>query len=355
LLHLIAGALLLAISLLAVLPPPAPVFWLLSVPVREWGYLLALLCLPLLWPGWIGSPLTAIGSVCAMVAAVLFLVPLAQGAGAARKLGAPFSWMALLTTARARRAAVQTLTFAVHDGVALKMDVTRPAVTPAPAVIVIHGGAWRGGDRRQLPALNHYLTARGYVTAAISYRLAPKYRFPDAMADVTAAIAYVKEHAAELGVDPGRLVLLGRSAGAHLAAVAAYTLDDPAIRGAVSYYGPFDLAWGYDQPCKVLDSKTVLGDFLGGDPRTVPEAYRAASPLHLVHPRTPPLLMIQGGADTMVSPRHCDHLIEKLEAAERPYRLVLVPGATHGSDFHFSGPFGQISTWAVAEFLREVL
>ncbi|HWI62254.1 MAG TPA: alpha/beta hydrolase, partial [Symbiobacteriaceae bacterium] len=239
-------------------------------------------------------------------------------------------------------------------GVALKMDLTRPAATPAPAVLVIHGGAWRSGDRKQLPALNRYLTARGFVTAAIDYRLAPKYRFPEALADVKAAVAYLKEHAAEFGIDPDRLVLMGRSAGAHLAVVATYTLKDAAIRGAVSYYGPFALEWGYDQKCKVLDVKTVLGDFLGGSPREARDVYHAASPYKLIHPEAPPILMVQGEDDTMVAAAHCHHLIEHLEAAGRPYELVLVPRATHASDLAFSGPFGQIATWATERFLWRV-
>jgi acetyl esterase/lipase len=197
--------------------------------------------------------------------------------------------------------------------------------------VVIHGGSWRSGDRTQLPALNRYLTARGYATAAI---------------------AYLKRHAAGLGIDPDRLVLLGRSAGAQLAVVAAYTADDPAIRGAVAYYGPFDLEWGWQQKCKVLDSRTVLRDFLGGDPTEVPETYRAASALHLVTPTSPPVLLLQGAADTMVSPLHSYHLIERLKAAGSPYYMLLVPQATHASDINFSGPFGQMTTYAVERFLR---
>jgi acetyl esterase/lipase len=134
--------------------------------------------------------------------------------------------------------------------------------------------------------------------------------------------------------------------------VAAYTADDPAIRGAVAYYGPFDLEWGWQQKCKVLDSRTVLRDFLGGDPTEVPETYRAASALRLVTPTSPPVLLLQGAADTMVSPLHSYHLIERLKAAGSPYYMLLVPQATHASDINFSGPFGQMTTYAVERFLR---
>ncbi|HWI66284.1 MAG TPA: hypothetical protein VNT75_31005, partial [Symbiobacteriaceae bacterium] len=173
-LHLILGLLAFALSLLAVLPPPHTYFWMLSIPVKEWGWVLALLCLPLLWPGALTTWAAGAGALLALAAIVLFLVPVLQAAGTARRLAAgaggaavpggrpaPFVWKDLLLGVRAPRVPVQTVTYATHDGVALKMDLTRPAATPAPAVLVIHGGAWRSGDRKQLPALNRYLTARG--------------------------------------------------------------------------------------------------------------------------------------------------------------------------------------------------
>lgn len=372
--QLIAGALLLAFSLVAVVPPQHNLLWILSILAKEWGWVFALLCLPVLWPGWWGAPpwASAGGAGLALAAAVLYLVPLVQGAQAARRLpaalGAPFSgparpgdrpapftWRDLFLGVPAPATALTTVTYATHGGVELKMDLTRPATgAPAPVVLVIHGGAWRSGDRKQLPKLNRYLTARGFATAAINYRLAPAHRFPAALEDVAAAVAYLKTHAVEHGIDPTRIVLLGRSAGAHLAMVAAFTLRDPAIRGAVSFYGPFGLEWGWDQDCKVLDIKTVMGDFLGGGPREFPEVYRAASPYRLIHPETPPVLMVQGEADVMVPPAHCHHLVEHLTPAGRPYHVVLVPQATHASDVNFNGPFGQIATWATERFLREV-
>ena len=127
---------------------------------------------------------------------------------------------------------------------------TQPATpaAPAPCIVVIHGGSWANGDSTQLPGLNSYLAARGYVVAAINYRLAPDHRFPAARDDLLAAIEYLKGHAQELGIDPRRFVLLGRSAGAQLALLVAYTAGDAAIRGVVGFYGPADLVYGYRTP-----------------------------------------------------------------------------------------------------------
>src|SRR5207244_1968399 len=103
----------------------------------------------------------------------------------------------------------------------------------APAVLVVHGGSWQGGNRQELPELNRYLAARGYLVVSIDYRLAPAAVFPAPREDVFTAIAYLKEHADELGWDRERLVLLGRSAGGQIVLSAAYANREPVIRGVV--------------------------------------------------------------------------------------------------------------------------
>ena len=133
--------------------------------------------------------------------------------------------------------------FNTLDGEKLTLDVFRPGYEhgPLPGVLVIHGGSWQNGNSREFLALNGYLAARDYVVFSINYRLAPKWKFPAGRDDVLSAIAYLKVYAEELGLDPTRLVLFGRSAGGQLALLAAYTASEPAIRGVVSVYGPTDL------------------------------------------------------------------------------------------------------------------
>jgi acetyl esterase/lipase len=369
---LLLGLLLFALSLLAVVPPPHAVFWLLSVPVKEWGHLLALLCLPLLWPGFSHGWMGIVAAVLAAVALVLFLMPLLTALPVARRLPAelaaafgsapgldrpPLSIRRLLVGARLPRLATETRVYADHgDGRPLQMEITRPPQGgPAPVILVVHGGSWRSGDRTQLPGLGRYLAARGYLVAAIDYRLAPTHRFPAPVDDVKAAIAYIKAQAAALGADPDRFVLLGRSAGGHVAAVAAYTADDPAIRGVISFYGPFDLAWGWDEPGWILPTHEILGQYLGGRPEEYPEVYKLAQVVELAKPGLPPTLLIQGQADVLVSPLHNDKLSARLRPAGVPHHIVKVPLGTHGSDFNLHGPFGQISTYAVEQFLARVM
>jgi len=181
---------------------------------------------------------------------------------------------------------------------------------------MIHGGSWSGGTREDLPDLNAYLAARGYAVAAISYRFAPKYPHPAASQDVHASIEFLKTNAAKLGLDSTRVVLIGRSAGAQLALLAAYTENDPGIRGAVGFYAPSDQLYGYEHPAnpRVINSTRTLEDFLGGNPQTARAAYVFSSPINFVGPATVPSLLIHGTMDELVFVkqsawrRHTDHI-----------------------------------------------
>ena len=245
------------------------------------------------------------------------------------------------------------------DDQRLRLDYYQPpkASRPSPCVIVIHGGSWRSGDSKQLAPLNPYLAARGYAVAAINYRLAPASRFPAARDDVIAAFNYLKSNADSLHLDPQRFVLLGRSAGGELALLVAYTQNDPAIRGVISFYGPTDMYWSYANPGNplVIDTHDILHAYLGGSPKDVPENYDAASPIQFIDTSTPPTLLIHGNRDELVSVRQSERLAERLAQAGAPHFLLHLPWATHAGDFNFSGPFGQISTYATERFLVAVM
>ncbi|NJM06415.1 asparaginase, partial [Candidatus Gracilibacteria bacterium] len=248
----------------------------------------------------------------------------------------------------------RSLVYAEPDGQPLRLDLYQPPVSSAaaPAVIVIHGGSWQSGDSAQLASLNSYLAEHGYVVAAINYRFSPQHVWPAARDDVLAAIAYLKTNAAEFGLDPERLVLLGRSAGGQLALATAYGSADPAIRGVVSFYAPTDLLYGYENPSNplVIDSRGTLEAYLAGTPASAEAAYMAASAALLVNENTPPTLIFHGDRDELVRVRHAEILSERLSAAGRSHLFVRLPWATHGFDFNFGGPGGQISTYAIEHF-----
>lgn len=362
------------VGFLTLFQPPTTLFWYVRIGVTEWGYWLApLLLLPLLRParrlfGWSLWLL----SVCVLLAQLPLLqarqvartlpaqLDAAFGAGTplrqarADSRSAPFSLRNLWRFGAQSQSSYRRLIYAQRDDQPLSLDFYHAdGVSVAPLVVVIHGGSWQSGDSQQLPALNSYLAARGYAVASLTYRLAPQHRFPAARDDVVAAIGYLTDHAAELGIDARRIVLLGRSAGAQLALLVGYTTPNPAIRGVISFYGPTDMIWGYDHPANpsVIDTRGILAAYLGGAPDALPEAYHAASPIDFVSETTPPTLLIHGGKDEMVFLDNSTRLVERLAAAHRPSFLLELPWASHACDANILGPSGQLSTYAVEHFV----
>jgi acetyl esterase/lipase len=270
--------------------------------------------------------------------------------------GSAFRWWRMFTF-RAPVVAPRTLVYDTAAGSGLTLDLY-PAQRPGPraCVIVIHGGSWSGGDSHQLMDLNSRLADDGYVVASINYRLAPRYKSPSPVEDVAAAFDFLRRHAAELSIDSTAFVLLGRSAGAQIALLSAYTLPEPGLRGVIDFYGPADMVWGYQNPGNklVLDSRKVLGDYLGGSYEAVPRQYHQSSPIEFVTPYSVPTLMIHGQQDVLVAYTHSIRLNKKLADSGVRHYLVTLPWATHGFDYTLNGPGGQLSTYAVERFLQEV-
>jgi len=174
--------------------------------------------------------------------------------------------------------------------------------------------------------------------------------------DVRSAVAYVKAHAKELGADPGRIVLLGRSAGGQLALCAAYEHADPSVRGVAAFYAPNDLVYAYSRPSnpRIMDSRAVISAYMGGPPDKAAALYTRASPLEMVGPKTPPTFLLHGLRDELVWKVHSERLEERLRSAGRPGYFLRLPWATHGCDYNLSGPCGQLTLYAMERFLSAV-
>jgi acetyl esterase/lipase len=124
------------------------------------------------------------------------------------------------------------LTYAVHDSVALQGDLYRPkGAGPFPVLVAVHGGGWVQGARSAFQYWGPYLAARGTALFAISYRFAKtgQKSFPHAVQDVLAGVKFVRRNAKEFNLDTERVGLMGASAGAHLASLAALGGEAPAI------------------------------------------------------------------------------------------------------------------------------
>jgi acetyl esterase/lipase len=230
----------------------------------------------------------------------------------------------------------------VHD-TELKLDLMAPKGEkgPFPAVVVIHGGAWRAGSKRDCQVVMPALVRKGYVAISPDYRFCPKEPFPAQVEDVKAAVRWVKNHAKEYNIDPERVGAMGFSAGGHLAMMLGLTAagdglegdssaggPDSRVKAVVNFFGPTDLA-ASDIP---EVSKPLVKDFLGGTPKEKPELAAKASPLSYVTKDDAPVLTFQGTKDPLVPATQATKLAQAMTAAGVPGRVELLIGAQHGWD-----------------------
>jgi acetyl esterase/lipase len=252
----------------------------------------------------------------------------------------------------------RNIQFATPAAVPLKLNLYQPLKKGKyPAVIQIYGGAWRNGSADNNEEFSNYLAAQGYVVVSINYRHAPEHSFPAQLVDVRTAIDYVQQQAKSWEIDPDRLGLIGRSAGGHLATLAAYQPDATPVKAVVSYYAPVDLFGGYDNPPipNPIDSRQVMRDLLGGTPQTLPKLYRQASPLLLVDRQLPPTLLIYGGQDHIVEASYGKKLADKLQKSGTTTVFVEIPWANHAFDTIFNGPSNQLALYYTERFLSKTL
>lgn len=361
--RLILLSLLLLASLLTVFKAPAYYLWLLAILVSEYGLLFIAATLVLLLSGWWVSTYKTVGTIIGSAALLLFISPIWRAYAAGQELqtdmpasAAPFSFMRLFRTDPV--SGFKTFTYVKYADTSLTLDYYAAKDTgKRPCVVVIHGGSWSSGDSRQLPELNTVLARSGYRVASINYRLAPKWHNPAPVEDVASALNYLRAHADELRIDTNRFVLLGRSAGAQIALLAAYTLKQSGIKGVINFYGPADMVWGYSLPAPrfIMDSRRVMANYLGGYYPQVPQNYAASSPIEFVNAHTVATLTIHGANDVLVAYEHSNRLSRKLQQYHIPHYWLKLPWATHGFDHHLNGPGGQLSTYAVERFLERVV
>jgi acetyl esterase/lipase len=223
----------------------------------------------------------------------------------------------------------------------LKLDMARPAEGdgPFPAVLVIHGGGWRGGSKDQMRGALLDFARRGYVAVSPQYRFCPKDTFPAQVHDVKAAVRWVKEHAKDYKIDPDHLGAVGFSAGGHLSMMLGVTGPDDGLEGeasgdspntkihaVVNYFGPTDLG-ASDIPDA---TRPLIRDFLGAAPDASPETAAKASPLTYVTKDDAPILTFQGTKDPLVPYTQATKLTEAQTTKGVPGRVELLIGAGHG-------------------------
>lgn len=247
---------------------------------------------------------------------------------------------------------VRNVEFARVGKQRLLLDVYLPPGhgTRRPGLLQIHGGAWIIGDKREqgLPLLNH-VAANGWVGFNANYRLSPRATFPDHLVDVKRAIAWIREHAEEYGVDPDFICVTGGSAGGHLSALAALTANDPSyqpgfecadtrVQGAVPFYGIYcfsdRLGIHPREFVQVLLERIVMKARLAEEP----DKFRAASPLDRIHAEAPPMLVVHGNRDTLAPVEYARHFVSELrKVSASPVLHAEIDGAQHAFDV-FASP-----------------
>lgn len=252
------------------------------------------------------------------------------------------------------------LTYCERDGTKLQGDLYLPRGDgPFPVVIGVPGGGWTICVRASLRDWGAYLASRGYGLFVIDYRLATPARkaFPEAAQDVVTAVRFIRSSESELPIDPSRIGLLGASAGAHLAALAAlggaaaFGSDDgfantPAdVKALVAIYGVYDLfsQWR-DELARNQDPKgSFARNLIGNDPFEDQRAFFEASPLrHIAYDKNSmPVFVSWGGSDEVVDPAQSDAFVRTLQQARFTVRTHKIPAASH---FWFSDPLSDPSS-----------
>jgi acetyl esterase/lipase len=219
-----------------------------------------------------------------------------------------------------------------------KLDVYYPEVSRsnAPVIVFFYGGSWRRGDRERYRFVGQALSSQGYLTVIPDYRLYPEVEFPAFVEDGAASIAWIKQNIPQ---SENGIVLIGHSAGAHLAALLA-----------------LDGRYLYEK--KIVSQNSIIGmNGLAGPYAFEPEQYRRfrpifanAEPAELSQPVShargdaPPLLLLHGTDDRIVLPLHSQLLQERMNSEDGRVKRLELDGVGHfGIVLALSKPFAHFA------------
>ena len=237
----------------------------------------------------------------------------------------------------------------------------QPRQSPRPAILFVHGGGWVSGDARHLkgfddlPATLAALAAKGYVVAAVNYRLAAEAHYPAAVQDVKSALRWLRGRATDYNIDTTRMMAWGVEAGGQIVSLVGTScgvaalepaadagskaqLASDCVQGVIDWAGPTDFAsWDADAGRDAeAAAATHLGAYLGCEPADcAPGIVHGASPLSYIGPQTPPFFIQQGAADKLVAPAQSHKLYDALKAQRIPADIRVY--ADVGQDFAKDG------------------
>jgi acetyl esterase/lipase len=241
------------------------------------------------------------------------------------------------------------IVYGTADERAQRMDVYYPASGgPWPGLVFVHGGGWSEGDKAPVPVIP---TEAGLLVVSINYRMYPAYKFPAMIEDVKCAIRYLRAHASTYNLDPGRIALVGHSAGGHLVALAGlagkdagwdggpYAGQSSAVQAVVPMSGPTDLARKFPAEVQELIANVFGEEQLG-----------RASPVNYARAEAPPFLIVHGEADEIVPVEQAHQLYDALKKAEAPVEKLILQNGGHGVE-----PVGGTVKPSVEEMFARML
>ena len=232
------------------------------------------------------------------------------------------------------------------DSPAQKLDLYLPtgtAAAPRPAIVVVHGGGWRGGDKQrgQWARIPAQYASDGYVAISVNYRLTGEAPWPAQIEDVKAAVRWLRAHAEKHSVDVDRIGAYGNSAGAHLVSLLGLVKQSDGLEGSGPHQEQSSMVQAvcasatptdflnWREPAAVPER---LGrTFLAGPGDTLRDRARQASPITYARGDAPPFLLIHGTADRTVPISQSDRFAKALRAAgAEQVRYMIFDDETHG-------------------------
>lgn len=206
-----------------------------------------------------------------------------------------------------------------------RLDIYRPPASVGsarPVIVFWYGGSWDNGSRKNYRFVGVVLAQLGYLAVLPDYRLYPRVRFPLFLDDGAQAVAWVQRHAADYGGDAHRIILMGHSAGAHMAAMLALNhryleragVDSARIIGLIGLSGPY----------RLTPNTAALNDIFS--PPFTPHDWQV---LPYVSAQAPPTLLVHGRADTLVRVTNTEALAAALRAQDVPVETRIYDGRDH--------------------------